>query len=206
MADDLAPVALGLIGCGSIARNVHLKVLRRLPGVRVAALADPDAQRLNAAQRLVPGAAGCADYRQLLDLPHVQAVVIAAPNAHHAEMTVAALDRRKHVYLEKPIATSLAGARQILAAAQQAGTVGMMGFNYRFNPLYQETRRLIRSGRLGELVSVRSVFATASHPLPDWKQSRHSGGGVLLDLASHHVDLVRHFLGGEVRAVFATVV
>jgi predicted dehydrogenase len=79
----------------------------------------------------------------------------------------------------------------------------MIGFNYRFNALYQAARQHIQSGRLGELVSVRSVFSSAARILPAWQQTRQNGGGALLDLASHHIDLIRFFFAQEVREVFA---
>lgn len=73
-----------------------------------------------------------------------------------------------------------------------------------FNPLYEAVRRTIDSGRLGPLVAARSVFATAPYRLPDWKRSP-TDGGVLLDLASHEIDLARFLLGQEVVSVFADV-
>ncbi len=79
----------------------------------------------------------------------------------------------------------------------------MIGFNYRFNRLYDAARKCVRSERLGEIVAMRSVFSLASHPVPAWKRDVENGGGVLFDLASHHVDLARHFFGQEVRSVFA---
>jgi len=133
----------------------------------------------------------------------VEAVMICAPPTLHAEIAVAAFKQGKHVYLEKPLATNLADAQEVLKAWRQARTVGMIGFNYRFNPLYNAMRRQIGAGRQGSLVGARSVFSTPVRPMPGWKQSRSSGGGVLLDLASHHVDLVRFVFDQEIRKVSA---
>jgi myo-inositol 2-dehydrogenase/D-chiro-inositol 1-dehydrogenase len=134
----------------------------------------------------------------------VHAVVVCVPNALHAEVASAALRAGKHVYLEKPLATNLEDARQVCRIWQQSGLVGMMGFNYRFNPLYQAAKKSIACGRLGQIVAARSVFTTAPHYLPDWKRSP-TEGGVLLDLASHEIDLARFLLGQEVASVFAEV-
>ncbi|MBM3888539.1 MAG: Gfo/Idh/MocA family oxidoreductase [Verrucomicrobia bacterium] len=196
---------IGLIGCGHIGRVVHLNILRRLPQVEVVALAETDAERRQAACRLAPRAAAFADYQELLARRDVDAVVISLPNALHVEAAIAALQHGKHVYLEKPLAINLDGGRRLLEVWRGSGRVGTMGFNYRFNPLYEEVGRLIQAGRLGEILSVRSVFTTPTRLLPEWKQTRQSGGGVLLDLASHHVDLVRFWFGREVREVSATV-
>jgi predicted dehydrogenase len=118
-------------------------------------------------------------------------------------VALAALEHGKHIYLEKPLATNLDEARSVLTAWRRAGVVGMIGFNYRFNPLFQTVRRHIQSGRLGTLIGIRSVFSTAARPMPLWKQTRQNGGGVLLDLAAHHVDLVHLFFGQEVRQIYA---
>jgi myo-inositol 2-dehydrogenase/D-chiro-inositol 1-dehydrogenase len=188
---------VGLIGCGPIARLVHLNILTHLSNVELVALAETDPQRREGAhRRSAPGVLAFTDYQELLAVPEVEAVVICLPNSLHAEAAVSALQRGKHIYLEKPLAMSLNEARSVLAAWQHAAVVGMIGFNYRFNALYQAAREHIRSGKLGDLVGVRSVFSTRVRPLPAWKQSRQSGGGVLLNLASHHIDLV-HFLFGE---------
>jgi predicted dehydrogenase len=199
----MAPLRVGIIGCGGIARSVHLPILRALPGAELVALAETDSARLHDASRHVPGAARFADYRELLRLRSLDAVVICVPTALHAQVALAAFQHRKHVYLEKPVATCLADALEVLEAQQRAGVVGMVGFNYRFNPLYEAARRQIAAGRLGELVSAHSVFAASAPGLPAWKHARASGGGVLLDLACHHVDLVRFFFSQEVSAVSA---
>lgn len=194
---------VGLIGCGSIAQLVHLNILTRLPEVALVALAEPDPQRRHAASQRAPSAVACATYQELLASPEVEAVVICLPNALHAEAAVAALERGKHVYLEKPLALSLDEGRSVLAAWRRAGVVGMIGFNLRFQPLFQAAKQHVQSGRLGDLVGVRSVRSTVGQSLPPWKLSRQSGGGVLLDLASHHIDLLHFLFGQTVREVFA---
>jgi predicted dehydrogenase len=99
---------------------------------------------------------------------------------------------------------TLEEGRKVLSAWQKAGTVGMIGFNFRFHPLYMAAGQAIQSGRIGDLVSVRSVFSTATQHSPPWGQSRQAGG-LLIDLASHHVDLIHFFLGQEVQNVWAAV-
>lgn len=186
-------------------RVVHLKSLRQLPQVEVVALAESDAQRREQASQEVPRAALFSDYRELLDRSEIDATVICLPNALHAEAAIAALHRGKHVYLEKPLAINLEEGRKLLDVWRRSGRVGMIGFTYRFNPLHQQVRRHLEAGRLGELIGVRSVFTTAPHYLPEWRQRRASGGGVLLDLASHHVDLVRFWFDQRPLEVHATI-
>ena len=180
---------------------MHLKILANLPHVRVSAVAEPDADLRAAAHRIVPDARPLQTYQQLLEIDNVDAVILALPNDRHAEAAIAAFAARKHVYLEKPLATNRADGDAVMHAWLRSGCVGMIGFNYRFNKLYRRAQALIRDGALGQIVAVRSVFATATRPLPAWKTRRSTGGGVLLDLASHHVDLVRFLLDTDITDV-----
>jgi predicted dehydrogenase len=200
-----ARLRVGVIGCGRIARGAHLPVLARAKDVELVALADTDRESLRAAAVYAPRAALHADWRALVESSGAEAVVVCLPNALHAEAAIVALERGKHVYLEKPVATNLSDARAVVDAWRRAGTVGMIGFNYRFNKLYAAARRRVLSGRLGALVAARTVFSTAGANAPAWKLERATGGGALLDLASHHVDLVRFIFAQEVREVCADV-
>lgn len=196
-------VRLGVLGCGGVARLAHLPSLARIPGALVVALADTDPACLAAARHAAPTARVVAQYGDVLDMPDVDAVVIALPPALHADAATTAIARGKHVYLEKPITTTLADARRVLAAWRGTGLVGMMGFNYRRNPIVQQARQTIAAGTLGAPGAVRTVFATSPRPTPAWKTTRDAGGGVLLDLGVHHIDLVRFLLDTEVSAVSA---
>ncbi len=196
---------LGLIGCGYIGVTVHLNSLRRSPQADVVAFAEPDEERRQIARRQLPQAVAFADYRELLDQAEIEAVVVCLPNALHSEAAIAALQAGKHVYLEKPLALNLDDGRKLLEAWRHSGQVAMIGFNYRFNPLHQEVQRHLREGRLGNLLGVRSVFTTPPGRAPEWKQRRATGGGALLDLGSHHVDLMRFWFKQDILDVTATV-
>ncbi len=194
---------IGLIGAGRIAQHFHLPILARMTGARLVAVADPDAERLTAARQVAPRAQFFAGYRELLTQADVEAVVICAPPALHAETAIAAFEAGKHVYLEKPLATTLEDGRRVLEAWRQAGTTGMIGFNFRFHPLYRRAKALLDSGHYGSILGARSVFTSAARVLPPWKQARATGGGALLDLASHHVDLASYLLDQPVESVMA---
>lgn len=195
------PLGVGLAGCGRVATEIHLPILARMRGVRVIAVADAEPQRLAAAARRVPGALLVEDYRALLEAPGVEAVVVCLPNELHADAAVETLRAGRHLYLEKPLAPTLAAAEPILAAWQESGRVGMIGFNFRFDPAVRALKRQLERGTIGEPVGARSVFSVAAADLGAWRAKRERGGGVLLDLASHHVDLLRFVFGREVRRV-----
>ncbi|MDX6504839.1 MAG: hypothetical protein QOE29_1964, partial [Gaiellaceae bacterium] len=198
------PLRVGVIGCGAIATAVHLRVLRALPGARVTAVADPSPEARERAGRLAPGAALHAGAGELLARSDVDAVVVTAPSGLHAELALATLASGRHLYLEKPIATTLADGERVAAAARAAGVVAAVGFNWRFQPLVARARELVRAGTIGELRAASSVFCEPAR-LPAWKQRRADGGGVLLDLGSHHFDLIRWLLDAEVAGVEATL-
>jgi predicted dehydrogenase len=99
------------------------------------------------------------------------------------------------------LADSREGGEQIVSSWRQAGTVGMVGFNYRFNSVIQDLRKALAREEVGPVVAVHSYFGLAVTDLPAWKRERATGGGALLDLASHHIDLLRFLLQTEVRAV-----
>lgn len=201
----MSKIRLGLLGCGRVARLLHIDALLQLSGARLVAVAEADPERRREAQQRVRGAAVFEDYRELLARTDLDAVVITLPPALHAESAVAAFEAGRHVYLEKPLATDTGEGRAILAAQARARRLGMIGFNFRFHPLYRALREQLRAGRVGRVVGVRTVFCAAPRSLPPWKTARHSGGGALLDLASHHVDLVRFILGRDVVEVAARV-
>jgi predicted dehydrogenase len=194
-----------LIGCGRIARSVHLPALRRLRGARLIAFAESVEGHRQTAAAMAPGASSFADYRDLIAKAGVDAVVICLPPHLHAPSAIAAFEAGLHVYLEKPLAPSVTEGERVIAAWRRAGTVGMIGFNFRFHPQVMEMRERVRSGSLGTLLAVRSVFTILPHTLPEWKRTRTLGGGALLDLASHHVDLIHYLLDDPVVRVFANV-
>jgi predicted dehydrogenase len=135
----------------------------------------------------------------------LDAVVVALPTALHGAAARAVFQAGCDLYLEKPLAADATDGAAVLELWRRSGRIGMMGFNARFNPLQRRLRDLIRAGRAGTPVYVHSAFATAQRPMPEWKQSRATGGGVLLDLGCHHIDLMRFLFGREPIAVRATL-
>ena len=176
-----------------------------MPGVDLVAVADPDEEARAAVRARAPRATLCASHTQLLAATSLDAVVICLPPALHAEAAIASFAGRLHAYIEKPLATSLDDAREVVEAWRRSGMTGMVGFNYRFHPLVIALREAVRRGDLGPVTAVRTSFGAAQRALPEWKRERSSGGGALLDLASHHVDLARVLLDAEVVEVSASV-
>lgn len=196
---------LAVLGCGEVARDHHLPWLARIPNAVVAVIADADPAAIAAASELAPGATVAADWRDALTTPGLDGALVCLPNSLHAPAAEAAAELGLHVYIEKPLATTLADADRVLGTCERAGVIGMMGFNYRFNALYMEARALLEAERVGTVAFCRGAFMLARADVPPWKRSSSSGGGVLLDLAPHHVDLVPWLLEDDVVDVVAAV-
>ncbi len=180
---------LGLIGVGTMGRH-HLRVLSGLADVMVVAIADPDPERRAAVAALTP-ARLYADYGELLDRERVEAVVVATPTRLHAPVTLAALAAGAHVLVEKPIAATRAEAEAMIAAARQAGRLLTVGHIERFNPAVQLLQRHLQERMLGRLYQ---VHARRLGPFP----ARIRDVGVVVDLATHDLDLIRFLTGQEV--------
>jgi predicted dehydrogenase len=187
---------VGLLGFGNAARWLHFPVLRRLPQVELAGIAEPQAARRSEAQKLAPGILICEDL-QGLAAAGLDAVVICTPNPQHAAAATEAMAKGLDVYLEKPMAISLPEAERLVSTWKSSGRIGMLGMNYRFGKRQAAARDAALNGRLGDIIAIRGMFSTRLRPLPPWKQQRASGGGALLDLALHHLDLACWILQAE---------
>lgn len=194
-----APVRIALLGAGLSGRLLHAPALERVPDAKLVAVADPNPEALRAVAPLAPGAERFEDAIACFDRMELDACIVATPNTAHAELTSEAFRRGLHVYLEKPMTPDEASADALLEAWRKSGRVGQIGFNYRRTPIHGRARRLVQEGRIGRPVAVRTEFCCAPHPLTAWRKSRNTGGGVLLDLLSHHLDLLEWYFDAPVR-------
>ncbi len=185
---------VGVIGAGWIAEE-HAAILGRLEGVELAAVCDVDESR---ARGLADGATAYTDWRELIERESPDAVFVCTPPLLHREMTVEALGRGIHVYLEKPIARGLEDARVIVDAAAGSDAVCAVGYQWRAVEVLDDLREALDGQELGLLIGI-GTGPTKSRP---WFLNRAEGGGNLLERASHGIDLARA-VGGEVVSVQA---
>ena len=196
---------IGVIGCGRLARLAHVPLLARTPGAKITALCDTDPASTQSCAVYAPAAQQFTESADLINSGLVDAVVIPLPSHLHVNSAVAAFSAGKHVYLEKPIASYLDEADEIILAWKASGKTGMIGQNYRYNPLIVKLKRQYESGRIAKLTNVRTRFAIPHLPPGNWRAARASGGGALLDLAVHHIDLIRFVTGMEITSVSAAI-
>jgi predicted dehydrogenase len=185
---------LGFLGVGWIGRH-RMGAIAAAADAEVVALADASAEMLAAARALVPGAATSSSLEALLD-HGLDGVVIATPSALHAEQAAAALGRGVAVFCQKPLARSAAESAGVVEAARRADRLLGVDLSYRQTRAMQCIRRSIAAGEIGEVYAVDLVFHNAYGPDKAWfRDPRLSGGGCVIDLGIHLVDLALWTLG-----------
>ncbi len=190
-------IRMGIIGCG--AGRFHVERYVSLPDVELVALAGLDQDRCREIARKHNIPRLYRDYTELIAQPDIDGVTICAPNHLHAPMTIAALEAGKHVLVEKPLATSVTEGEAMAEAAARTGRVLMTVFNRRFRNDSQILKRHVEDGNLGEIYFVRTGWLRdqgipGSHR--SWFVDRaQSGGGCLIDLGVHMLDLALWLVG-----------
>ncbi|WP_098746536.1 Gfo/Idh/MocA family oxidoreductase [Paenibacillus sp. EZ-K15] len=145
------------------------------------------------------------DWKELVRREDIDLIDINAPSDAHKEIAIAAAKAGKHIFCEKPLALSLADAREMLQAAQEAGVTHMVGFNYRFSPAVRLAKKLVEGGRLGQIYHFRAWFLQdwimdPQFPLVWRLQKEVAGSGSHGDLGAHLIDLA-HYLVGDMQEV-----
>jgi len=205
-------INLGIVGLGFIGK-IHLKNCLKIKSVKVTAVADVSKKALKFAQEL--GVKQLfTDYHKLLDQPNINAVVVSLPTHLHASCAIEAAEKGKHIFLEKPLARNPKEGEKIISAARKNDVKLMVGYPFRFHPNFENLKKKIESGALGEIQVAHAVNIGAGpffhraekvipRPVPEWWFNKElSGGGALLDLGSHMINLTRWYFG-EIRNIKA---
>ena len=195
-----------VVGCGSIGRR-HLGNLQNLGVQNLIAFDVAEERRLEVVEKFhVPV---FADYDEAL-AQGVHAALICSPTRLHLEQSLRAVEAGCHLFIEKPIATSLQGLDELLAKIKSRQIKTLVGCNFRFHPGLQKVKALLEAGTVGSIVSARAQFGQYLpnwHPWEDYRQGysarRDLGGGVLLDRI-HELDYIRWLLG-DVSSVAALI-
>ena len=200
-------IGMGLVGPGFVGVH-HIDAVRRLGFVDVVAIAasTEKSARAKADALGVPKAYG--SYEQLIADPDVHVVHNTTPNFLHVPVIKAALARRKHVVSDKPLAMTANDARDLWRAAEQAGVVHAVTFNYRGNPLVQQSREMIAAGDVGPVHFIHGGY------LQDWlieatdfswrlEPEKGGASSAVADIGSHWCDLVQHVAGQRIVEVLA---
>jgi UDP-N-acetylglucosamine 3-dehydrogenase len=197
------PVKYGIIGVGAIAQRRHIPECVANPDSVLLGIADANQSRCEELGQKF-GVKSFCDHKDLLKMGEIDAVVVSGPNALHASQTIDALNAGKHVLCEKPMAISREEAKAMIAAAEKNKKFLMIGLNQRLMPPHVRAKEILKTGRLGNVLSFRTAF---KHPGPEgWSvdaakswffRKDQAFMGVTGDLGIHKADLMRWLLDQE---------
>ncbi|MDQ3856217.1 MAG: Gfo/Idh/MocA family oxidoreductase, partial [Chloroflexota bacterium] len=207
----MAEIGVGLVGykfMGKAHSNAYRQVRAFFdvdPMPRMVAICGRDEAGVSAAAKQMGWEGYETDYHRLLERDDIGLIDVSTPGNTHFEVVMAAVEAGKHVICEKPLANTLDEARQMTEAANRAGVINMVNFNYRRAPAVQLAKQLIDSGRIGTIRHWRAVYLQdwiidTEFPLVWRLQKELAGSGALGDLGAHIVDLA-HFLVGPIAEV-----
>jgi predicted dehydrogenase len=215
---EMSDIGVGIIGTGFMGK-AHALAYRAVAGIfpnvrrpRLEIVADNNEAAAQHAYDHLGFRRQTTDWKALVSDPAVDIVSITTPNFVHREMALAAIAAGKHVHCEKPIAPSASDARDMMEAAEKAGVVTQVGYNYVKNPLLGLARGMIAAGELGDIIGFRGIHAEDYMANPDepytWRVDPRGGAGAIADIGSHIIGMARFLLGpiAEVMADLETVV
>ena len=185
-----------VIGVGMMGRN-HARIYGLMEGSRLVAVADSSPAALESIAR-VYSARVYTDYVEMLDKEKPDVVSVAVPTYLHREVAIAALQHRVHVFLEKPISGDVGEGQRIIEAAKSSGVKLAVGHIERFNPAIIELKRQLDAGQLGRIFQ---IHARRVGPFPP----RIQDVGVVIDLATHELNLLEYLTGSRVETVYAEI-
>ena len=192
---------IGLIGLGRLGRVYARDLATRIPETRLPAVADVSPGLAAQIAEEFDVAEAFQDPREMIASPRVDAVVIVSPTHTHKDLAIAALERGKPVFCEKPLALSLAECREVQDAVTRHNGFFQMGFMRRFDPGYVAGKKQVDEGRIGTPCVFKATSRDPYRPSLEYANPA-SSGGILVDMGIHDFDLARWFMG-EVATVSA---
>jgi len=190
---------LGVIGTGRIGK-VHIATLvQNVPQAEVIAVADVNLAGATEVANAFGISTVYSSYREVLNHPEVEAVVICSPTDTHAQYIVEAAQAGKHIFCEKPVDLSLPVIQGALDAVEKAGVKLMVGFNRRFDPNFAKIRQLVVDGKIGD---PHILKITSRDPAPPPAEYSAVSGGMFMDMTIHDFDMARFIVGSEVTEVY----
>jgi inositol 2-dehydrogenase len=195
-------IGIGLIGAGRMGQVFAYHLSTNVPGAKLLAIADIDAKQATqvAARFNVPDC--YQDYNELLARKDIDAVGVVTPTVTHVQVVKDAAAAGKQIFSEKPLALTLKGCDEAIAAVKTAGVKLQVGFNRHFDAAYIAAKRKIEDGAIGEPVMFKSVGRDPRRTSLEFAR-RESSGGIIADMGIHDFDAARWLMGDEVTRVFS---
>ena len=200
----MAQVGIGVVGLGRMGRVYAFHTARQIEGAALVAVADPSPQARAEFSAQFPDVQAYGDYRDLLNDPRIQGVIVASPTSTHRDVVIAAAQADKAIFCEKPLALTLEETDAIAAAVQKAGVPLQVGFMRRFDAGYAAAKAKIDAGVIGRPVTIRSIGRDPHRTSLEFADPAVSGG-LIVDMAIHDFDSMRWLMGDEVQRVYTEV-
>ena len=190
-------IRIGIIGCGGIAKATHIPSYLKIPEVEVVACADVVKEKAIKVSKTFNIPHWYTDYKKMLEEENLDGVSVCTPNAFHKEHTIESIRAGANVLVEKPMATSIKDAVEMVKAAKKYNKVLVVGFQNRFHPRTLFLKKITKSGELGEIYYARVKYIRR-RGIPGWGvfiKKELQGGGALIDVGVHALDLALYLLG-----------
>ena len=201
-------IRFGMCGCGGFIEKAILPRMRAVENAQPVAAFDVDKERLGKICKEFDIAQACNTFEELLRAEDVDVIYIASPNVFHKEYTILAAQAGKHVFCQKPMAMNAGECREMVEACRSQGVKLGIGFCFPFGGAQQRAKELIKDGAIGDVSHLYLSYNLGGYN-PDtvgWRcNPKMSGGGPLMDLAPHLVNLACFFLDDKVSSVMAYV-
>jgi len=207
MGERQKRIGMGLVGPGFVAAH-HLDAVCRIGDVDIIAIAGSSQEAADRKAKALRVNRAYGSYRDLVSDPDIDVVHVTTPNYLHFEVTLAAIEAGKHVISDKPLAMTYKESVKLRDAAQMAGVVNAVTFNYRGNSLIQQARLMIEKGDIGNLFFIHGHYMQDWMTDPavySWRSNPTLGGpsSALADIGSHWCDLAQHISGSKITSVMA---
>jgi myo-inositol 2-dehydrogenase/D-chiro-inositol 1-dehydrogenase/scyllo-inositol 2-dehydrogenase (NAD+) len=190
-----------MVGAGRVGKLHSGTINQFVPNATVTALVDPAEAMLNETGNEFGIDGRFASLEEAIDKTDFDAVIITTPTFTHRHLAVLAGDHGKHVFLEKPMAMTLAECDEIMAATEQKGLVLQLGFMRRFDPEFVAAAERIQAGEIGEPMVIKSLTHGPGLP-PAWANDLKTSNGMLAEVNSHDLDCVRWLMGSNIDRVY----
>ncbi|HVP17624.1 MAG TPA: inositol 2-dehydrogenase [Spirochaetia bacterium] len=191
---------VGLVGAGRIGKIHAENIAHNIPRVQIVRIADVAADKVRDWAKGIGVTQVSADARDLLADPEIKAVLVCSSTDTHADLVVAAAEKGKHIFCEKPVDLTVAKVKKALAAVKKAGVTLQVGFNRRFDHNFRRVRDLVNKGAIGDPHILRITSRDPAPPSPEYVKV---SGGIFLDMTIHDFDMARYLAGSDAVEVYA---
>ncbi|TCO70037.1 inositol 2-dehydrogenase [Marinisporobacter balticus] len=197
----MGKMKVGIIGAGRIGKVHSQSIMNHIPEVEIKTISDVYIDVAKEWAKKMDIKEATSDYKEILNDPEIDAVLICSSTDTHAQISVEAAQAGKHIFCEKPVDLSVEKVEAVLEAVKEAGVKFQVGFNRRFDHNFRKVKEIIDTGKVGDLHIVK---ITSRDPAPPPAEYVKVSGGMFLDMTIHDFDMARFLIGSEVEQVFVS--